>query len=129
MKKIFIFSFIVTALISCKKGEGPGGTGIIKGKVHVEDYSGSIFTGNEYDGADIDVFIIYGEDNTTNMYDEKITTSYDGSFEFRYLRPGFYRVFVYSKEPSNVEDLTAVPLTIDLQKGEIEDLGTITIKD
>lgn len=114
-------------LFSCKKGEGPGGTSTIKGTVQVEDYSGSIFTGKEYPGADIDVFIIYGDEST--MYDEKISTSYDGSFEFRYLRPGKYTVFVYSEEPTDDQDLTAIIKTVEISgKNEEVTVGEITIK-
>lgn len=53
------------------------------------------------------------------MYDEFVRTSFDGSFEFRYLRPGSYRVFVYSKD---VSGSVSVPPTFEvMQTVEITD--------
>jgi hypothetical protein len=52
-----------------------------------------VIPGASYPIADQDVYIIYGAENT--FYDDDIKTSYDGSFEFRYLRKGTYKIFVY----------------------------------
>ena len=77
--------------------EGPGGSVTIKGVVIERNHVGtSIF---EYPAADQDVYIIYGSENS--FYDDDISTSYDGSFEFRYLQKGDYQIFaVYHDNPS-----------------------------
>lgn len=122
---------MLTALFQgCKKNEGPGGTGVIKGKVKINLYNGSVFTGDVIDGADVDVFIIYGGENT--FYDDKITTSYDGSFEFRYLRKGDYKIFVYSQDVDNSSNgaLEPVFMSASLSKNnETIDVGTLEIND
>ena len=48
----------------------------------------------EYPAPDQDVYLIYGSENT--FYDDDVKTSYDGSFEFRYLQKGDYQIFAYS---------------------------------
>ena len=86
---IFILFMVFS---SCRKVEGPGGSVTIKGVVIERNHVGtSIF---EYPAADQDVYIIYGSENS--FYDDDVSTSYDGSFEFRYLQKGDYQVFVYS---------------------------------
>lgn len=44
-------------------------------------------------GCDEDVFIVYG--NHEYGFDDKVKTSYDGSFRFDYLNDGNYKIFVY----------------------------------
>ena len=81
---------------SCKKEPGEGGTSSIRGKIIVRDYNVTFTTLNaEYDGADRRVYIIYG-DNVT--YGDRTRTSYDGVFEFNYLRKGNYTIFTYSAD-------------------------------
>lgn len=81
---------------SCRKVEGPGGSVTIKGVVIERNHVGtSIF---EYPAADQDVYIIYGSQNS--FYDDDVSTSYDGSFEFRYLQKGDYQIFAYQDNPS-----------------------------
>ncbi len=83
-------------LSSCRKGPGPGGKAKITGKVYVEEYNAtwSVLL-NEYYGGDVDVFIVYG-DNA--VYNDKTSTHHDGTFEFTYLLPGDYTIYVYSKD-------------------------------
>lgn len=82
---IFTFSF-------CSKVEGPGGSITVRGVVIERDHVGvNVF---EYPALDQDVYLIYGSENT--FYDDDVKTSYDGSFEFRYLQKGDYQVFAYS---------------------------------
>lgn len=128
---IFAFFFLVS---SCNKSAGEGGTSIIKGKVYVENYnsSGTAIT-SEFFGPDVDVYIIYSADGT--YFNDKISTSYDGSFEFPYLAKGKYQIFVYSKCfntsqnpcPSGVEEVL-ISAEITKNKSTV-DVGTITIKD
>lgn len=130
MKNIFYILLLLTFFSSCKKDAGVGGTGTVKGKILVNEYSGTTPTGVTFDGADVDVYIVYG--GTNSFYDDKITTSYDGSFEFRYLRKGDYKVFVYSKDVLNAVDgdLIAIFQSATLAKNdEVYDVGTIEIND
>jgi hypothetical protein len=90
---IFILFMVFS---SCRKVEGPGGSVTIKGVVIERNHVGtSIF---EYPAADQDVYIIYGSENS--FYDDDVSTSYDGSYEFRYLQKGDYQIFAYQDNPS-----------------------------
>jgi hypothetical protein len=84
--------------ISCSKEAGEGGNSTIYGKVIVHNYNSNFTVLNDiYDGADEEVYIIYGDDLS---YSERIRTSYNGVYEFKYLRPGNYTIFVYSEDSS-----------------------------
>ena len=90
---IFILYMVFS---SCRKVEGHGGSVTLKGVVIERNHVGtSIF---EYPAADQDVYIIYGSENS--FYDDDVSTSYDGSFEFRYLQKGDYQIFAYQDNPS-----------------------------
>ena len=120
MKKSFVVLSIVvfiTLSFSCKKEAGEGGNSSIYGKVYVKDYN-STFTilQDEYYGQDVDVFIIYGDNQT---YSDKVSTNYDGTFEFKYLRPGTYHIYSYSKD-STLQTLASIPIIKDI---EISDKG------
>lgn len=126
MKPLFFMLFL-SVLFSCKK-EGVGGDATIKGKLHVRHYN-STFTQfiSEYDGKDIYVYIIYG--NQT-QYNKRIKTSYDGSFEFQYLYKGDYTVYTYSLD-STLNDKSgkiAIIRNVTLKsRKQTSDLGSITI--
>jgi len=126
--KFFLGStFLVLFLTSCSKYEGEGGSSTIKGVIREQKYNtlGNIIA--EYPIADQDVYIIYGNDNT--FYDDDIKTSYDGSFEFRYLKKGSYKIFVYEDCltcPSGKKEII-VPVEIK-KNNEIVTLDTINIK-
>ncbi|MBK9456483.1 MAG: hypothetical protein IPO24_13285 [Bacteroidetes bacterium] len=47
----------------------------------------------EYYSPDEKVFIVYG-DNTA--FDDEVSTAYDGTYKFEYLRKGLYTIYVYS---------------------------------
>lgn len=137
MKKthLFLSIFAFFSLISsCNKSAGEGGTSIIKGKVYVQDYniSGTAISA-EYNGQDVDVYIIYGAEGT--YFNDKIATSYDGSFEFPFLAKGKYQIFVYSKCFNSAENPCPSGQETMLVSAEITenkstvDVGTITIKD
>ena len=97
MKKVVYF-IIVTCLTlfynSCSKSEGTGGQALINGKVIVANINVLGDTLATYDAQDQEVFIIYG--NTNNTHDDNTETSYDGTFEFKFLNPGEYTIFTYS---------------------------------
>jgi len=95
MKKIAILSFLTLLIFSCNKIEGKGGTSSIVGKLIINDVNGAGDINATFVGADEDVFIIYGKDNTTQ--NDKVTTSYDGTYRFDNLITGTYKIFAYSK--------------------------------
>ena len=98
MKKHVLLTIIAVSLIfvSCEKEPGEGGMGTICGTVYIEDYNYdfTIHRGT-YPAQDYDVFIIYGNDE---YFSDKLKTSYNGYFEFEYLREGDYTIFAYSKD-------------------------------
>ncbi|MCY7361034.1 MAG: hypothetical protein LH629_03040 [Ignavibacteria bacterium] len=106
MKKclsILFILFSILTLSSCKKQEGEGGTSTIQGRIIARDYNGSFFPGStfytDYPEQEQNVYIIYG-DGTTQ--DNRARTSYDGTYEFKYLRNGSYTIFVYSDDTNFV---------------------------
>jgi hypothetical protein len=114
--------------VSCKKEAGEGGNASIRGKIWVKDYNANFTVINgEYPGADEDVYIIYGDDIS---YGDKVSASPDGSFEFKYLRKGKYRIYVYSKDKTltspSLTTSVQVEATISKNKEKV-DVGTIEI--
>ncbi len=96
MKKIIAFSFfsffIFISFSSCKKTAGVGGTSTIKGKIFVTEYN--VFTPiDSFYSGKVSVYIIYGDNE---YFGDKIESSYDGTFEFPYLKKGNYTLFAYS---------------------------------
>ena len=124
-KVIILLSGMTILLYSCEKEPGEGGKSTIYGKVFVKDYNAT-FTNleEEYYGPDIWVYIIYGDDRD---YSDRILTSYDGTYEFKYLRPGTYHVYAYSKD-STLQTNALLPVIRDVevpkkkQEVEVEDI-------
>lgn len=118
---ILISIFVCSSLIACEKGPGEGGTSSIIGRVEIDDFQ----NGEVYPGVDENVYLIYGDDIS---YSERIKSSFDGRFEFKYLREGSYTVYVYS-DTLTAAGTTAVTKSIEItgRKQEV-DAGTIQIK-
>jgi len=96
--KILLFFASVIALMACEKGPGEGGQATIGGTVIIEDYNFDFtILRDTYPAQEYEVYLIYGDDD---FYGDRVRTSYDGYFEFSYLREGDYTVFVYSKDKS-----------------------------
>ena len=87
---------ISMSIISCSKEEGEGGRASIRGHVFVDNYNAS-FTQllSSYYAPEEDVYIVYGDNE---FYDDKVKTDPNGAFEFKHLRKGNYKLFVYSKD-------------------------------
>ena len=127
MHKLFLAATLtVFFLCSCEKEPGEGGNSTIFGKVYVKDYNGTFTVLNGvYYGPDEDVYIIYGDDKT---YSERVSTNYDGVYEFKYLRPGKYTIYAYSKDstllsPSGlIEKTKEVEITEKGQEIEVPDI-------
>jgi hypothetical protein len=143
LKKIIVITLAVITVITvaCKKPEGEGATPTIHGMVHTRNYNSNFSTLlNQYPGADLDVYIIYGDDAT---YGNRVRSGPDGVFEFKYLRKGNYKIYVYSKDSlatvgppysqlnpnTNAPDM-AVSKSVEIsdKKGTV-DAGTFTIYD
>ena len=115
-------------LCSCRKGPGPGGKGTIKGKIYEYNYNKD-FTSlqGEYYKGDHDVYIVYGDDS---FYSDKISTHYDGSFQFEYLLPGSYTVYTYSQDNTlTTPGSIVVDKVTELSKKEEKDIGTLYVYD
>ncbi|MBA3704462.1 MAG: hypothetical protein H0W84_00750 [Bacteroidetes bacterium] len=95
--KFYLIGIVSLLLISsCKKEAGPGGTSSINGKVYARYYNKnfSILADSAY-APDLDVYIIYGNEQT---FGERQRTTYDGSYKFKYLQKGSYKIYTYSKD-------------------------------
>ena len=124
---LFIPVIIFLCFSSCSKVEGEGGAAKIKGKVTIHNYNSAGNLISTYPAADEDVYIIYGNENS--FYDNDVKTSYDGSFEFRYLQKGNYQVFVYEDCQTCASGDTVVMSTINISgKNEVVDLGEIIVR-
>ena len=123
--KIIIVVHINLFIFTCTNLAG--GTSTIKGKVVVDNINilGTIV--DSYDAQDLDVFIIYGKEN--NTFDDDQKTSHDGSFEFKYLNPGDYEIFVYSECmfcPQGQDSLILRSVKIS-NSNEVNELETIHV--
>jgi hypothetical protein len=121
---ILITGILLAASISCSKDEGVGGTATIRGRVLIYDYNDdfSVLL-SEYNAAEEDVYIIYGDDKT---FGDQVETNYDGTFEFNYLLPGDYTVYVYSEDSSAnmLHDTMAIKNITISRKDDVVDAGT-----
>jgi hypothetical protein len=127
MKKYLLLAFLpLIVLTSCEKEAGEGGNSSIKGYVHVTDYDAFLINiQGEYPGADEEVYIIYGNDIS---YGERIRTGPDGVFEFKYLREGDYKVYVYSADTSLSGKIAVLKSVSISGKKQTVDAGTFGIK-
>ncbi|OWY24457.1 hypothetical protein C7N43_05765 [Sphingobacteriales bacterium UPWRP_1] len=90
----YLLLVALLCFLGCRKEAGPGGNAAIRGNVHAYHYN-STFTVfiADYPAADEYVYIIYDNDFS---YSDRVKTDYEGDFEFNYLYPGQYRIYVYS---------------------------------
>jgi hypothetical protein len=131
---------ITFTLTQCKKEAGEGGTSTIKGRVLTKHLgpdpggSGQLVVDTTYYENNEKVYIIYG--TADNTYDDDYNTSFDGSYEFKYLQNGTYKVFVYSADTSGLsqgfiyENRPKVPMiqTVDIgDKNQVKDVPDIII--
>ena len=133
MKKSFFLILVILfgiLMISCSKQAGDGGNSTIYGKIIAHNYNAEFTTlKGIYNAADEDVFIIYGNDRS---FSDRIRTSYDGVYEFKYLRPGNYTIFAYSKDSTLTlpSGITTVVRKVEItgKKQTIEAADMIIIK-
>lgn len=112
--------------VQCKKDEGQGGTSSIKGRIIEHDFRADFLDSVPVAILPDDnenIFIIYGTDHTT--YDDSYKTSYDGTYEFRFLQKGHYRLFAYSNDSTGAHEFLPthgnVPVFVDV---DITENGT-----
>ena len=121
---------VMIVITSCEKSEGPGGTSTIRGKIIVREYNKDFtILRDTYPGAGEDAFIIYGDDE---VYGDKFEASYDGMYEFNYLRNGTYTIFAYSKDSTLNYDITSqeIPVfkTVEItEKNQVVEVPDIII--
>ena len=126
---ILVICLIGLTLFSCVKTEGVGGGGHVKGYVFGKKFNSLGTLISSYDMQDADVYIIYGDDEF-KAFDDRARTSYDGSFEFKYLKKGTYTIFTYSKCVTCGGADSAVFATVKVnEKNEVIDVGTLTVRD
>ncbi len=130
MKKIYILPiliFLIAAVASCKKGPGPGGQSKIAGKIFARNLNKTfdIIRDSGY-VADEKVFISYGDNSSVG---DNVTSSFDGSFLFEYLRPGNYKIWCLSKQLYGINKLdTSIVKNITItSNGEVVNAGDIVI--
>lgn len=111
---------------SCKKGAGEGGRASIKGKVFSTNYNSSFSLAQDsgYLGGQ-KVYIIYGDEIAVG---DNQDTNNEGEFEFRYLRKGNYKVYVYTKVNSNHLDSAVVQVAEITENKQTVELPEFKIK-
>ena len=129
IKLVVVITVLMGVFTACKKDAGEGGNSSITGTVHITKYNAffTILLGN-YPGADEDVYIIYGDENSIG---DRIKTDPDGKFEFKYLRKGNYKLYVYTSDTTNTDSIGKVALykNVEITKSkQTVDGGTFEIK-
>mgnify|MGYP003598174557 CR=1 FL=1 len=103
---VFLLPLLVW-LSACKKEPGTGGLATIRGRVYAYDVNdfGNRLDSGYYGG--VRVYISYGDHAGV---DDDVRTDFEGKYEFKWLQPGSYKVWVLS-------DCNTCPLlqTQDLQ--------------
>jgi hypothetical protein len=109
----FVSVFLMTG---CKKEPGKGGRAAITGKLLAGNYYSPEAPVTSEDGeADERVYLVYGDKEN---FDDDVRTSHDGSFEFKYLRKGTYKIFAYSMDPENGSLSQRVPVVRTIEIDE-----------
>ena len=120
---ILAIAILTLVITSCKKPAGVGGKSSIRGAIWVEDWnSGFTVKNGEYAGYDEDVYIIYGDDVS---YSDKTKANYNGEYEFKYLRKGKYKVYVYSKDKTLVSVSSDISIVKEVEITEKKGVKTL----
>lgn len=126
IKTTLSFAFMATVAVwvsSCTKIEGAGGLASIKGKVYaydVNDFGNKLDSG--YYGG-VRVYISYGENIGV---DDDVRTDYNGNYQFNWLQPGDYKIWILSDcDTCNLlqtKDLVNVKIKKRRETVEVRDL-------
>ena len=128
MKAYIFFIAMAVVLSGCTKYPGTGGKASVKGSITVKAYNNLGVLEGSFPGTDYKVHITYGNDD--NNIDDEIDSSHDGSFEFEHLRPGIYKVFLYSDHIQNfdVKRDSVILYEVEITEKDQElDLGEIVV--
>ncbi|MGV3631641.1 MAG: hypothetical protein ACO1O6_10550 [Bacteroidota bacterium] len=128
MKTYFILiTLLAFTLLSCLKEAGEGGKASINGLVWLKEYNGN-FSSLQLERVAYDeyVYIQYGDDIN---YGDRVKTNPEGRFEFKYLRPGKYTVYFYSKDPEDKDNINPEETMVVKQEVEITDKKQVVALD
>jgi hypothetical protein len=115
-------------LWSCEKPPGPGGKATIKGRVYARDWDNTQrYEVSKGYSAGERVYICYG---SSNIPGNDTRTGIDGTFEFRYLNKGHYKIFVNSLDTTvilkgndtEIPVVKEVDITGDRQTADVGDI-------
>jgi hypothetical protein len=117
-------------MLGCSKEPGNGGLATVSGVIWEQDWDNTFSVINsEYPAMDEDVYLIYGDHQT---YDDDVKTTFNGAFQFDYLFPGKYSLYVYSDRaitPGNTSKVEPIVVSFEIKdKREKVVLDTIIIK-
>lgn len=119
--KIFFITilFLPNLFQSCSLTPGEGGTSSITGKVYLKEVNGSGIVTAEYFAPEENVYILFNEDS---IYDESTKTSFNGAYQFQFLRKGTYTIFAYSNTSSltNFQEPFSVEVEISENNQNVE---------
>lgn len=127
LRYLLLFVVFVCCCTGCRKEAGPGGNAAIRGNVQAYHYN-STFTVfiADYPAADEYVYIIYDDDFS---YSDRVKTDYEGDFEFKYLNPGQYRIYVYSLDSTLQAPSGSIAVVKDITiEGNKDIVQTDTLK-
>lgn len=132
MRKLSLAGVVLVVVLStfqsCKKVEGEGGSSTIIGKIVANKLNSAGVVIASFDAPDHDVFIIYGEGET--VHDDKVETSFDGNFEFKYLEKGVYTIYTYEDCNSCASGQKEILKKVEITKNkEIINVGVIEVTD
>lgn len=128
IRTTFFLLILSIFLTSCVKEEGEGGGATIIGKVFAYDYDAEMINyRTQYYAPDEDVYIIYGDDS---IFNDRTRTGHDGAYRFKFLRPGTYTIFVYSKNlqtklPPEIPVFKTVTIVSNNEVVSVEDIEII----
>jgi hypothetical protein len=115
---------------ACQKPAGPGGKATIKGRVYTTDFDNTQrYMISQGYAAGQRVYICYG--NSASIGND-VRTGTDGSFEFKFLTKGHYKIFVNSldtteKFKGNNTEIPIVKEVTITQPKQTVDIGVIKI--
>jgi len=121
-------ALVVLATLSCRKEEGEGGRGEIRGRVMEQRYNNlGLPVGPLYPAAEQRVYIIYGDGT---YHDDNERAGADGRFRFPWLRKGSYTVYAVSEcgEFNGCTYQVSVNAKINKRK-DIVDVGDLIIEN
>ncbi len=123
---ITLLSLLVILVGACNKEEGFGGKAKIKGTIVNKVYDETFSVLQEVSPAmEEDVYIEFGDGQYVG---DNANTSSTGQFEFQYLTPGTYRIYVYSEDSANhnTSKKKVILKEINVSKSdETIDIGTL----